>query len=112
MLPFGRFTYLVILLGWALPILAVQWAVAGRALWRARRLLVATVLLCGTYLSTADHLAIAKGVWQIPPAGIVGVRFFRHLPLEEALFYYLTAAMSAQGFVMIAGHFKPRGERL
>ncbi len=111
-MPFGKYTYLVILFGWSLPILAIQWAVAGRALWRARRLIAAAVLLCGTFLSIADHLAIARGIWQIDPAGVVGIRFWQHLPLEEALFYYLTSAMSAQGFVMIAGHFKPKGERL
>jgi lycopene cyclase domain-containing protein len=83
--------------------------VAGRALWRARRLIAATVLVCGTFLSLADHLAIAKGIWQIQEEGITGLRLSGHLPLEEALFYYLTAAMTAQGFVMLAGHFRPKG---
>lgn len=110
-LPFGKFSYLLILLLWVTPIFAIQWLMAGRALWRARRLLVATTLLCGTFLSLADHYAIARGIWQIQEAGIVGWRFRGHLPLEEALFFYLTSAMSAQGFVMLAYHFKPKGER-
>ena len=105
-MPFGKFTYLVILLGWALPILVIQWLVAGRALWRARRLLAATLLLCGTYLSLADHFAIARGIWQIQEEGIVGWRLQGHLPLEEALFFFLTVAMSAQGFVMLSAHFE------
>ena len=109
-LPFGHATYLVILLLWCLPILGLQWAVAGRALWRVRRLLVATVVVCGTWLSVADGIAIARGVWQIQPAGTVPIRLMGgHLPLEEALFYYLTVAMSAQGFAMLAFRFKPKG---
>ena len=108
-MPFGKFSYLVILVLWCLPILAVQWALAGRALWRARRLLCVSILVCGTVLSLADRFAIARGIWQIHESGTVGVRVLSHLPLEEALFYYLTAAMSTQGFLMLALRFKPKG---
>ena len=111
-MPFGKFSYLLILLLWAAPIVVIQWLVAGRALWRARRLIVAATLLCGTYLSLADHFAIARGIWQIQDAGIIGWRFQGHIPLEEALFFYLTSLMSAQGFVMLAAHFKPRAANL
>ena len=104
-MPFGKYSYLVLLLGWALPILLLQWAVAGRALWRARRLLLATVVCCSLYLSLADHFAIARGIWQIHEPGILGLRFRGHLPLEEALFFFLTVVMSAQGFVMLSAHF-------
>ena len=107
---FGKYSYLVLLLGWALPVILLQWVVAGRALWRARRLLFATVVLCSLYLSLADHFAIARGIWQIQEAGIIGLRFRGHLPLEEALFFFLTVTMSAQGFVMLAAHFRPRAE--
>ena len=102
---FGKFSYLVLLLAWALPVILVQWLVAGRALWLARRRLAVGIALCSVYLSLADHFAIARGIWQIPEAGILGVRFGGHLPLEEALFFFLTVVMSAQGFVMIAAHF-------
>ncbi len=78
---------------------------AGRTLWRARRLLAVTVALCSVYLSLADHFAIARGIWQIQEAGILGLRFRGHLPIEEALFFFLTVVMSAQGFVMLAGRF-------
>lgn len=109
-MPFGKYSYLVILLGWALPVVAVQWLVAWRELWKWRRLLLATFLLCGTYLSLSDHFAIARGIWQIQEAGIIGWRLQGHLPLEEALFFYLTVLMSAQGFVMISGYFAQKGK--
>ena len=107
-MPFGKYSYLLILLFWAAPILLIQWLVAGRALWRARRLLVGTIILCGTYLSLADHFAISRGIWNIQEAGIIGWRLQGHLPLEEAMFFYLTVAMSAQGFIMLSEHFKKR----
>ena len=110
-MPFGPYTYLIILTLWCLPILVLQWLVAGRALWRARRLLLIAIALCTVYLSVADGIAISRGIWQIHADGVTGIRFGSHLPLEEALFYFLTVTMSAQGFVMIAAHFKPKGER-
>lgn len=109
-LPFGKLSYLLILTLWALPVLAVQWLVAYKSLWRARGLLLITFLLCGTYLSLADHFAIAKGIWQIQEDGIIGWRLQGHLPLEEAMFFFLTVAMSAQGFWMIAEHFREKWE--
>ncbi len=104
-MPFGKYSYLVLLTLWALPIILIQWAVAGRALWQSRRLLAATVALCSTYLSLADHFAIARGIWQIREEGVLGLRFQGHLPLEEALFFFLTVVMCAQGFVMLSAHF-------
>jgi len=108
-MTFGHATYLAILILWCLPILALQWAVAARALWAVRRLLLATTLLSGTFLSVADAVGIARGIWQIHAAGTTGILLLGHLPIEEALFYYLTAAMCAQGFAMLAFYFKPRG---
>lgn len=107
-MPFGKFSYLVLLVGWALPVILLQWIVAGRALWRARRLLAAAILVCSVYLGLADYLAIARGIWRIREEGILGLRFGGHLPLEEALFFFLTVVMSAQGFVMLATHFNDR----
>jgi lycopene cyclase domain-containing protein len=104
-LPFGKTSYLWILLLWAMPVLALQWVVAPHALWRNRRLIVASTLLCGTYLSLADHFAIARGIWQIREEGILGWRLQGHLPLEEAFFFFLTVALCVQGFVMISGYF-------
>ena len=94
--------------GWAgisffLIIVGVGFAI--RDGWRARRLLAAAILVCSAYLSLADYLAIRRGIWQIREEGILGLRFGGHLPLEEALFFFLTVVMSAQGFVMLATHF-------
>lgn len=110
-LPFGKASYLLILLLWALPILIIQWAVAPRVLWRHRRLILAATLICGTYLSLADHFAIGRGIWQIREEGILGWRLQGHLPLEEALFFFLTVALCVQGFIMIWGYFAGKDEK-
>lgn len=77
-------------------------------LWKERRVLLMATLFCGTFLSLADHYAIAHGIWQIHDAGIVGWRLQGHLPLEEALFFYLTSGMCAQGFILLCGYFESR----
>jgi len=95
----GRLTYLGLLLVWAAPPLALQRAVAGDLL-RPRRwirlLLAAPVAL---FLSAADRLAIAGGIWDIAPATSTGV-LLAGLPLEEALFFALTSLLVADGLLL------------
>lgn len=102
-----HWAYLSYLLWWALPVIAVQWAAAGRELWRWRRLLLASVGLSTLYLGACDAFALGHGIWRVDPARVVGV-YAGPLPLEEFLFYFLTNVMAAQGFVLIAGFLRDR----
>ncbi|WP_052890287.1 lycopene cyclase domain-containing protein [Thermogemmatispora carboxidivorans] len=101
-------TYLLFLLGWALPILGLQWLIGWRKLWARRRRWPWAVLLVGSYLTLADSLAIAQHIWFFQPALILGPTL-GNVPLEEALFYFLTAAMIAQGYILLlpASHTSP-----
>lgn len=101
-------TYLVYELAWALPVVLVQWAAAGRELWRWRRPLAAAVLLSTLYLGACDAFALGHGIWRVDPARVVGV-YAGPLPLEEFVFYFVTNVMAAQGFVLIAGFLRDRG---
>lgn len=101
-------TYLAYELAWALPVVLVQWAVAGRELWRWRRLLAAAVLVSTLYLGACDAFALGHGIWRVDPARVVGV-YIGPLPLEEFVFYLVTNVMAAQGFVLIAGFLRERG---
>ncbi len=92
--------YLPFLLVWALPVLVLQWAVGGRYLWRERRRWPWVVLALGAYFSFADGVAITAGVWRFDAASLLGVRL-GPVPIEEVLFYLLTAAMVVQGFVIV-----------
>ncbi|GER84288.1 MAG: lycopene cyclase domain-containing protein [Thermogemmatispora sp.] len=93
-------TYLLFLLAWALPILGLQWLAGWRKLWVWRRRWPWAVLLVGSYLTLADSLAIAQHIWFFQPTLILGLTL-GNVPLEEALFYFLTAAMIAQGYVLL-----------
>ena len=102
--------YLTYELWWALPVIAVQWAVAARELWRWRRLMAVSVILATAYLGACDAFALGHGIWRVDPARVLGV-YAGPLPLEELIFYFVTNVMAAQGFVMIAGYLRERRRR-
>lgn len=106
-------TYLIYELAWSLPVIAIQWAAAGRELWRWRRLLVVSVGLATAYLGACDAFALGHGIWRVDPARVLGI-YAGQLPLEELVFYFVTNVMAAQGFVMIAGFLRERkqGDKL
>lgn len=105
-----RDAYLLYELAWALPVIGIQWVVAGRELWRRRRALALTVMLSTLYLAACDGFALGHGIWRVDPRRVLGLRL-GPLPLEELVFYFVTNVMAAQGFVMIAGSLRERREK-
>ena len=105
-----RAAYLVYELAWALPVIAVQWAVAGRELWRRRRVLALAVTLATLYLAACDGFALGHGIWRVDPRRVLGLHV-GPLPLEEAVFYGVTNLMAAQGFVMLTGYLREKHGR-
>jgi lycopene cyclase domain-containing protein len=95
----SHWTYLPFLLVWALPVIVLQWLAGGRRLWRERRWWPWIALGLGAYLSLADAVAIAAGIWRFDTPSLVGVAVV-NVPLEEILFYILTSFMLVQGFVI------------
>jgi lycopene cyclase domain-containing protein len=96
----GHATYLVFELLWALPVLALQAIVGGRELVARGRVLVLAVLLPTIYLSIADSVAIAHGIWVIHGHRTTGFRL-GNLPIEEVIFFLLTNAMVAQSVMLV-----------
>lgn len=96
---FGHFTYLILELGWALPIIALQWAVGLPELWRARRRWLTATLIPTIYLSLADRLALGDGIWTIHADRSTGITI-GGLPLEEGLFFLLTNLMVVQALIL------------
>ncbi len=90
--------YLPFLLVWALPVIGIQWALGGHYLWRERRIWPWVALGICAYLVLADAVAISAGVWSFDPHALTGAAL-GPVPLEEILFYLLTALMVTQGFV-------------
>lgn len=99
-MPAGHWPYLPFLLIWALPVIGIQWALGGRYLWRERRIWPWVALGLCAYFTLADAIAILAGVWRFDTSALLGVAL-GPVPLEEVLFYLLTALMVTQGFVAL-----------
>ncbi|MFN8557975.1 MAG: lycopene cyclase domain-containing protein [Dehalococcoidia bacterium] len=95
----GRSTYLALLLGWALPVVALHWVVGAPELRRRFRVLVPAVLAPTAYLVLVDTVAVSSGAWHISDDLTVGWRW-GGLVLEEALFFFLTNVMVAQSVIL------------
>jgi lycopene cyclase domain-containing protein len=94
-----QFTYLGLLLGWALPVLTLHWLVGAPELRRHARVLIPAIVLPTLYLASADAIAISAGAWHISERLTLGLRW-RGLVFEEALFFLLTNVMVAQSVVL------------
>lgn len=94
-----RFTYLGLILAWACPVLAFQWAYGGGTLWSLRRLLIPAVGTPTLYLWVVDFIAIEWRIWSILPATSTGWKLVI-LPFEEALFFLLTNLLVVQGLIL------------
>ncbi|MEM1041278.1 MAG: lycopene cyclase domain-containing protein [Bacteroidota bacterium] len=92
--------YLALILVWACPVLAVQWAYGGHHLWRLRRLVFWAVAVPTLYLWVADRIALALGIWHISERFTTGIAP-GGLPLEEALFFLVTNVLVVQGLVLM-----------
>lgn len=99
--------YLPFLLIWALPVLAFQWIAGWRYLWRERRRWPWVVLALGIYFTLADAVAINAGIWSFDTRRLSGL-LLGSVPVEEILFYLLTAAMVIQGYVVAWGIWADR----
>lgn len=95
-----RSFYLGMILLWGGPVLALQWGIWGRGLWRRRRTIGLAVGAASLYLWIADRIALGAGIWHITPRYTVGLSPFG-LPIEEALFFLLTNVFVVQGMVML-----------
>ncbi|KPJ84320.1 MAG: hypothetical protein AMS19_01005 [Gemmatimonas sp. SG8_23] len=95
----GGWTYLGLILVWALPALGglvvASWP-GLRAFWRESLL---TWAVATTYLGVADGIAIASGVWTISPEQSTGWLVFG-LPFEEALFFAVTNGLVVAGAML------------
>lgn len=92
-------TYLGLILVWAAPVLALQWAFAGGEIWARRRVWATAVALPTIYLWIADALAIRLGIWRISEQYTLGPAI-GSLPLEEAVFFLVTNLLVVQGLLL------------
>lgn len=97
----ARWTYLSIILFWALPAILPQLLFGADILWHYRKLVFLGILIPGTYLSLMDILALRETTWSISPLQTTGILFFGTLPLEEVVFFFITNVMIIFGMTLL-----------
>ncbi len=98
-------------LAWALPVLALQWLAGGRSLWAQRRAVLAGTLGPALLLSVGDGQAIRVGIWGFDGRHLLGLAL-GGVPLEEVLFFTVTALLVSQSVTLLAvGRAPPPGSR-
>lgn len=89
------------LLYWFVPVVLLQWAVAGSILIDHWQAVILPFLIIGTYLSLADLYAVRQGIWFFDRRQITGRYVAGILPWEEVAFFYITSLVVAQSMVML-----------
>ena len=97
---FGHWTYLVFELGWAVPVLALHWALDRRRLRAHLSVLLRVAVVMTVYLSLTDSVAIHAGIWQLHRDRLVGL-YLGNVPLEESIFFLVTNLMVAQSLILL-----------
>lgn len=100
MLQWDRSVYLGLILVWAGPVLALQWAVGGQQIWAMRRTWLTGTLVPTLYLWCADRVAIGQGIWSISNVYTTGFELLG-LPIEEATFFLVTNLLVTQGLLLL-----------
>jgi lycopene beta-cyclase len=109
MLTTTRGTYMGLILAWAAPVLAGQWAYAGHMMMERLRAMSLGILVPTLYLWFADTVAIRLGIWDIAERYTYGPRPLG-LPIEEAVFFLVTNILVVQGLVLFL--YPPSGRHL
>lgn len=92
-------TYLCAILLWFLPPLALQAVFDPHTLSRNWRFIAVATLIPTLYFSAVDAFAIGDGIWTIHATTRTGLEAFG-LPIEEALFFFVTSHLLARGLVL------------
>jgi len=94
-------TYLSIILFWALPPIILQLLFGADILWHYRKLVFWAIVVPGAYLSLMDIVALKGTTWSISPSQTTGILFFGILPVEEVLFFFITNVLLMFGMTLL-----------
>lgn len=96
-----KWTYLSIILFWALPAILSQVLFGADILWHYRKLTFWSILVPSLYLSLMDIVALKATTWSISPSQTTGILFFGILPIEEVTFFFITNVMLTFGVTLL-----------
>lgn len=97
----AKWTYLSIILFWALPPIILQLLFGADILWHYRKLVFWSIFVPGAYLSLMDIVALQETTWSISPSQTTGILFFGILPIEEVLFFFITNVLLTFGVTLL-----------
>lgn len=92
-------TYLILILAWSLPIIALEWAFGWRSLVIEWRGLVITVIMATAYLGLAGVAAQHDGIWTINPDKTLPLRGGGFVS-EQWVFLLLTNLIIVQTIIL------------
>lgn len=96
-----RFQYTRHLLYWFMPVIILQWFLAGSLFLSHAALIFGITFFWGSYYTWADWKAVKAGVWHFDEKQITGIKWRRILPIEEIAFFYLTSWLVTQSYLML-----------
>lgn len=102
-----RWSYLIHLLGWAGPVILIQWLIARKIFRRNELAITIPTLAGGTWFTIADYFAIQSKLWYFDPNKILGI-MLGDIPLEEILFFYIVSLIVAQTYIMLLPNYLRR----
>lgn len=92
--------YMGLILAWACPVIAFQWAFGGDLILSNRRVFWVGLMVPTVYLWITDALAINTfGIWDISTKYSFAFKPFG-LPIEEATFFLITNLLVVQGLLL------------
>lgn len=94
-------TYLSIILFWALPPIILQVLFGADILWHYRKMVFWAIFVPGAYLSLMDIFALRETTWSISSSQTTGILFFGILPVEEVLFFFITNVLLTFGITLM-----------
>ena len=94
-------TYLSIILFWALPPIVIQVRFGADILWHYRKLIFWAIVIPATCLSLIDILALKTTTWSISESQTTRILFFGILPLEEVVFFFITNVLIIFGMTLL-----------
>jgi lycopene cyclase domain-containing protein len=97
----AHWTYLSIILFWALPPVSLQILFGADVLWHYRKLVFWGIAVPAIYLSLMDIVALKDTTWSISPGQTTGILFFGILPLEEVVFFFITNLLITFGMTLL-----------
>ena len=97
----AKWTYLSVILFWALPPIFVQLLFGADILWHYCKLVFWGIVIPATYLSLMDIIALKETTWSISSSQTTGILFFGILPIEEVVFFFVTNILITFGMTLL-----------